>query len=256
MMDGLLETFLKQVLTKESVGTSGLSTRELDRFWNDFNHSEYRNDNKIDSFDDGPDLTLDDKLADIGHQVYQLVTSKGGKIFGAGGSRQTFILTSKLILKLAVNEKGLEQNKTEYEISQKFPNITAKVYKTGPEYYYIVSELVRPITNWDEFENLTKINWVVFRDIMSALAKTNSESLSTVVLSQKTLSQLTFLTAYQVKKFFKEPLVVSLFEVVKKGGLSIVDLQRVEHYGKTADGRIVLLDYGLSHDTWKKLYNR
>lgn len=244
----LFKEFITKALFVEGVGTSNLSTKQLDDLWNNFNHDDYREDNEY-SYDDGPDLTLNDKMADIRHVVNKLIESKGGKLFGAGSGRETYILTSKLILKLAMNEKGLEQNKTETSVNKQFPDLTAKVYKVGPESYYLISELVRPLRTPSEFESMSGIDdWYTFEKIIKVMAKYDDHG-----LDNETISVETGFPIDRIEKCLNQPFVQLLLNMCDKG-LAINDVPRIEHYGKTADGRIVLLDYGLSQDTWTNLY--
>ena len=51
-----------------------------------------------------------------------------------------------------------------------------------------------------------------------------------------------------------EPLVLEIQELMKVRGLAIGDLWVYDHWGKTADGRVVLLDYGLTDEIWNSHY--
>jgi hypothetical protein len=69
-------------------------------------------------------------------------------IIGVGSSRAVFKLSSKKVLKVAINGGGIAQNKVEYNSFAKHPNSKwiPKIYKVAEDYSWLVCELVRPLS--------------------------------------------------------------------------------------------------------------
>lgn len=51
-------------------------------------------------------------------------------------------------------------------------------------------------------------------------------------------------------------LLTGLVELKNKTGFNVDDLARLDHYGLTADGRIVIIDYGYNREIGRKFYDR
>ncbi len=237
---------------------------------------------------------------------------KPDTFMGKGSSRLVYRLDSKKVLKLAHDQKhdigaGIEQNKLEARISSQFPDILSRVYRMHPKGYYMVSELVRPVTSWNEVvqyfgvdpvdiipgkhtyyqvdQNLEKI-------IQAGVTEKKIPYFSVISLEQELKSFILnkgFLTHFledwlRYKKITLNPEIITkiqyqlnnlihfertgeprgtkqlmkttqgkqLVEISKM--LSYMDLLVVDHWGKTADGKIVLLDYGFDENIAKQYY--
>lgn len=78
------------------------------------------------------------------------------RCIGAGSSRQVFDLENGYVIKAAMNEAGLAQNKSEYEISA-YDNsyLFAKVIQVSGDYRLLIMEKARKIKNisyvWEYF---------------------------------------------------------------------------------------------------------
>ena len=134
---------------------------------------------------------------------------------------------------------GTAQNEEEVSIwtDSSTKDVIARVFDYGPGYIWIVSETVRPMQSEDEFEKLSHCN---FQDM--ALCVEDS------FRNQNKHSDLT-------KKI--EELNPRLFRGWKgllELGLEQSDLLRSDHWGKTSDGRIVVLDYGFTEKVWTNFY--
>lgn len=79
------------------------------------------------------------------------------RFLGSGATRSTFLLSSKNVLKIAKNSKGILDNKFEHMMSMdpKVQDIVAKVLQHNSKFTWIVSELVRPFRNATEFFDVT-----------------------------------------------------------------------------------------------------
>jgi hypothetical protein len=95
---------------------------------------------------------------------------------GEGSSRITFALSGGKVLKIAKNQAGLGQNETEVSVYTNSRNtqFITKIFDFAPDYKWIISELVKPISE-DKFEQLTKLSADEFKELLNS-----ATSLSTV----------------------------------------------------------------------------
>jgi hypothetical protein len=191
------------------------------------------------------------------------------EFMGKGSSRVAFILTTKRVVKLAINMAGIEQNKAEFEAYSKAgnKNAYAKVYQHDPKFNWIVSELVNPIRHENEFykkygfspetilffvrrnpssvEELDKVIKNTIKNYEALLAGENTDEGLHNILTKNIERYQSLLKQQQLKE-----LIVEL--ATKR--VDVSDLTTPGHWGKTADGRLVILDYGLNDEIWSKYY--
>lgn len=147
------------------------------------------------------------------------------KQLGRGSGRVVFMLNNRHALKISTDEIfGRDQNEAEVNVAT-YPNakpIVAKIYDFDPKYRWLVSEVVRQLTSEAEFEK-------------------------EIGMSPKNLAHL-LKDIPAAQRFYPEiiesPIVRAIIELVEIGVWEL-ELSRVEHWGKTADGRIVVLDSGV-----------
>lgn len=155
-------------------------------------------------------------------------------VLGTGSSRSAYLLRSKRVLKIALNEKGLAQNEAELDVftNPRSKPIVAKVYDADAHQRWLVSDLVRPVANVEEFKSLTGLDWVdefgplVSAGIQAGRAAPDSPALVKAIVD--TARENNLLSADIMQTDFS------------KG----VNKNTLGHWGKTPDGRVVLLDYG------------
>jgi len=159
---------------------------------------------------------------------------------GQGSSRIAFVLTPKKVLKIARNEKGVAQNKAELEVytDPATANMSTKIYETDDMGRWMISDLVRPINNVKEFENMTGVPWQEFVEDLTATIS---------AFARKSGLQL----RASAPKFTQN--VITMAEK-GKNRLKLADLTVLDHWGKTPDGNVVLLDYGFTEDVATKHY--
>jgi hypothetical protein len=237
---------------------------------------------------------------------------KPDTFMGQGSSRLVYRLDSKKVLKLAHDQKkdigaGIEQNQLEAKISSQFPNVLSKVFRIHPKGYYLVSELVRPVKNWDEITNYFGIDIknILVGESLPDKIKANIKQIISDGLVEKKINYFTFssleleimtfidnksfLTHYledwlrnrkmtvnseivnkiqyelnelihfertgesrgtkQLMKTIQGKQIVEISKILSYG-----DLLELDHWGKTADGKIVLLDYGFDENIAKQYY--
>lgn len=162
------------------------------------------------------------------------------KFLGIGSARQVFLLSSSKCLKIAINEKGVAQNKIEVNLytKTKHKNILAKIYDCDKKYNWVISELVRPI-NSQEFKTLT--HCYITTIVYAALALIKNKPI-----------QFGFDNEQDVET--QMPMIKDLSGIIKAHDLMYQEFDKEHAWGKTSDGRIVLLDYGITNKVYDKYY--
>lgn len=152
---------------------------------------------------------------------------------GTGSSRATFLLSGKHALKIALNEKGVGQNEAEMDVftNSKNSNIVAKVYDYDENSRWIVSDAVREFSDPKEFQQLTGTDWETF-------AKTVYD----------------WLGRKATKTMKPDGFTASVIKFAQANKMLPGDIEEINHWGKTADGRVVMLDYGQTEGVWNKHY--
>jgi len=155
---------------------------------------------------------------------------------GKGSSRRAFLLSSKYALKIAINEKGIAQNEAELDVftNPKSRAIVAKVYDADQEgNKWLISDLVKPLDSEEEFEQLTGVKWYLFSEqIRSHMQNRGADA-------QKL-----------------NPWVQAVIATARQNNLMHGDLRELSHWGKTPDGRCVLLDYGFNESVFQSHYSK
>lgn len=165
---------------------------------------------------------------------------------GAGSSRAVYAFSPGRVLKIALERgRGPAQNKAEVDVYTNpatRPIVTA-IYDEGANYRWIISDIVRPLAmdywseeeGYDDFKSLSGISW---RDLWRGIRVTDQRP------------------AYDEEeaRLAAHPLVKAVASLMKANDLLKADLERMDHWGKTADGRLVILDYGYTRDVRDKHY--
>jgi len=147
---------------------------------------------------------------------------------GQGSSRAAYLLSGRYVLKIAINKKGLAQNETEASVytNPKTKEVVAKIHDYDHDYKWLISDVVNPIKSEEEFEQISGEPWQEFIDGVWDDDK-----------PQTLLS-------------------IAARSTVKSNDLMFGDVDNVEHWGKTPDGRVVLLDYGFTGEVFDKYYSK
>jgi hypothetical protein len=174
------------------------------------------------------------------------------KSIGSGSSRFVFALTSTKVLKIAdpgwkQGEPGIAQNKTEVDIytDPKIKPIVTKIFDFDPEYKWIISEAVRPISTRIEFAQLTGCDL----QEMVELSKPDSELSEFERARRNYLKETIDKITPKCGRFIE-----AIRSLMQEGSLLKGDIEYHDHWGKTPDGRVVLLDYGFSKQVNEEYY--
>jgi len=156
---------------------------------------------------------------------------------GTGSSRKTFLLSSKYALKIAINKAGVGQNEAEIDVftNPKTKPIVSKIYSSGPNNSWLISDLVKPITDEKEFEKLAGVSWPEFQYFMN-IGYDNKQPDPDSPQFVKTVLNFAFSNN------------MMFGDLAGKGTM--------DHWGKTPDGRIVLLDSGFTESVAQAHYRK
>lgn len=146
---------------------------------------------------------------------------------GKGSARTVFRIGNRQVLKVGVGSKGLAQNQAELDV---FTNpaskpILARIFDYDRNGWWLIEELVRPLRNYDEFERLSGIDFDTFIQLISSTSGPRFHPSESISKGGQAFAH-------------------AVFKTVKAGRLEMGDVEELTHWGKTADGRVVLLDYG------------
>lgn len=209
---------------------------------------------------------------------------------GQGSSRITFALSGDKVLKIALNNAGIGQNEEEVQVYTRLHknDLVTKIFDFDPKYKWLVSELVKPFTSSAELENILGITLQSFLDIVYYAIRANSfrfeswkkekiqklqnnieradkniewygQSLDVEALENSKKIKSQYLRELEMLKQSNkdqviDKLIQNITNLVSTNNLVPGDLDIHDHYGRTVDGRIKLLDYGASRDVIRKYY--
>lgn len=190
-----------------------------------------------DAFDMKKFKSIDNREAALGY------ARKFLEMMGQGSSRAAYLLSGKYVVKVALNEKGIGQNRAEVDVytNPESQPVVAKVFDAHSQYLWVIAEVVRPIKATNEFESLSGVDWETFCEYVNKGIK------------GKHLDK-------GAPRFIRAVIQTALKNDLLKGDLAQQDFSHaasedvLDHYGKTADGRIVLLDYGFTGEVWSSHY--
>ena len=164
----------------------------------------------------------------------------------SGSGREVFKIDEEKALKLAYNIKGQAQNEQECSLSNDYmapESLMAKVFECEKDSKWLEMELCRPATSKD-FRDKFKIDYKNFSDILwyvGSEGKNKSDWAKEMLASFNEKDHWWF---YELEQFIGD------------FGYPIGDLTRKNSWGVTKDGRLVIVDYGLSSDVYSTHYQR
>lgn len=215
-------------------------------------------------------------------ELLKYASERLGPPIGTGSSRTVFVLSSNKVLKLAVDQHwtkegaGQAQNEAEVEVATnpKVRNVVARVLDYDSNFKWIISELTKPITA-KEIEHVLGIDVGLFSDLLQRiyLSKTFSKNVFDEAVrylfdyygKQLTWYDEEYIVAdlrrrqaalSNINADILKPVVTGILAMKTEFGFDVQDLMSHGHYGKTADGRLVVIDYGYTKNIGRKFYGR
>lgn len=160
-----------------------------------------------------------------------------GASFNAGSSRAVFEMPSKnTVMKAAISEKGLAQNKLEVEISKKHSLVVAQIINHAPDFRWIIAEKAIPLASKDEFQELVGLTpFTLSNAITRNQLRYVKQSLTKIGLA----------------------LVTGLEQLLLEIDLYGPDLSKPNSWGlvnRNGKNTIVLIDYGLTYELVQRFY--
>lgn len=206
---------------------------------------------------------------------------------GTGSSRIVFALSGGKVLKIARNKKGIAQNQAEIDVYLKLDQaglgqFVATIFDYDPKNTWVLAQIAKPFPETDDgeeqFEQASGISWAMFDSIAHRLGHFGMK-LANIYRDMKDSIQSN-INRYQDRddmstadeKYLNYNLerMENLEHAVKAnpkllkalefmlGTLKLAqgDVVKVDHWGTTIDGRVVLVDYGATMDVIHKFYQR
>lgn len=205
-------------------------------------------------------------IQDIADELIKLVKKYNLPYMGEGSSRIVYALSTGKVLKISLDERGLAQTEAEVDVwtNPSTKEVAAQVFDFDPDYYWSVMEIAKtfkdPYKNDENYQQslehelgIPTAYGVIFtiRHIVNELLSDRSDGLSYDILehveSQDLSSGQKAVLLNRIEKYIENPhpFVDKLIDLIRNNDLDQGDLVS-DHFGKTADGRIVLIDYGLT----------
>jgi len=171
--------------------------------------------------------------------------AQGLKLLGEGTARTVFLLNSTMVLKLAVNEAGREQNEMEARVKDctSIKGVFAKIFKASPNYDWIVMERAKLLASDTAFKQQTGLDVGKLRAVLTYWYAENMQSARHRQFEPPGYEQM-----------LQNPFVKMLIQIMKECDMLPGDFAKVSSWGITKDGRLVLIDYGLSKSIYMKHY--
>jgi hypothetical protein len=208
-------------------------------------------------------------IEDISYGLSQLAEKYDLPYMGRGSSRVVYALSTGKVLKISRDEKGIAQTEAEVSVwsNPSTKEVAAQVFDFDPDYNWSVMEIARtfevPYNDYNgslEHElGIPTAYGVVFeiRNIADALLSDRSDNLPEQITDK--LLELPrgqeIVLRKRLDKYLENPhpFVNKIVDLIRNNDLNTGDVVS-DHFGKTADGRIVLIDYGLSEDVAEQYY--
>jgi hypothetical protein len=190
-------------------------------------------------------------------EIHQYVKNSKLQFLGEGLGRQVYLLSSSKVLKLAGNEIGVMQNRDEVEGFKTFGSTgaVAKVHDSDSEYMWVIMEIAKAFQSEGQLKaetggldddfliafayelKLKRFPTGSFRLVMQNLRSAWQQMAQTHPVFVHRLKKLAGISSKGIE------LLQKLYLLLVKH--NVVDIARFDHWGTTADGRVVCVDYGI-----------
>jgi|TARA_R110000824_G_scaffold156963_8_gene330406 hypothetical protein len=173
------------------------------------------------------------------------------KRISSGSSRIVYAIDNEKVLKLAKNNKGLQQNEVEISYGQysDLDDIVAKIFDYENNNLWVEMELARKVSVAD-FKRITEFDFKIYS---MGIANYGNE-----VNQQKNKMKYPKLDSEITQSMWDDEFVKSIFSFIGSYDVPVGDLTRLNSYGivkRDGEDIIVIIDYGLTHDIYDSYYS-
>ncbi len=188
------------------------------------------------------------------HEVQEVAKAYLQEI-GRGGHRAVYRFGSGKVMKVALDDRGIGQNRAEAKVwhqLSKYENpLVTKVFDIDIMHkgLWITAEMVKPYGEGDGGEVVKNLGLdEYFEEIEELVDFCNHPE----KWRQTYLESMLQLPEDVVQSVLAHPIIKAIDEIIHKHGVLYGDLQSASHWGRTsATGRTVILDYGFTHEVWR-----
>lgn len=189
------------------------------------------------------------------------------KRIGGGSSRIAYKIDNEKVLKLARNKKGLAQN--EIEVEQGYDNyisdIVTNVFDFDEKYLWIEAEFAKKVTP-QLFKKYAGIDFDIYKLFIYDFYNRNTDnyeykSIRSYYKYNKKIEDDSLINEKieQIKEHMWEnnEFTYEILTYIGSYDVLIGDLQKIDSYGivkRNGGYTLVVVDYGLSPDLFKRLY--
>jgi len=183
-------------------------------------------------------------------------------LLGTGSSRAVIKDGDDRVIKFAINKAGMAQNSVEANpaLQSKYGDIVAKVYGRSPDNFWIEMDLAIPVEDRNEAdlwaERLGAGSYGMLARYVFEVFRLHKDSTDDFAEEEEALDHK--YPAFE--EIAKSPRVRQIIELMIEHGLTPGDLvpigsmAKCDGLGFTAEGRPIVVDYGLSFDVWEEYY--
>jgi mRNA-degrading endonuclease RelE of RelBE toxin-antitoxin system len=166
----------------------------------------------------------------------------------SGTSRIVYKIDETKVLKLAKNEKGVAQNKTEINFSEDYlwDMVVAKLFDYDEDGLWVEMELARKVTT-SIWNNIVGIPIDIFRDGTRFMEQQKG--------SLKTLYRLK--EPERMEELYENDFTSTILDLIANYDVGSGDFGKLSTYGLVnRDGKdeIVIIDYGLTNEVYDSYY--
>jgi hypothetical protein len=166
----------------------------------------------------------------------------------SGTSRIVYKIDETKVLKLAKNEKGIAQNKTEINFSEDYlwDMVVAKLFDYDEDGLWVEMELARKVTT-SIWNNIVGIPIDIFRDGTRFMEQQKG--------SLKTLYRLK--EPERMEELYENDFTSTILDLIANYDVGSGDFGKLSTYGLVnRDGKdeIVIIDYGLTNEVYDSYY--
>lgn len=205
---------------------------------------------------EGFDIRKLEQMDEAG-EIFHYMHEQRVPIIGEGSSRFVYKISPRFVLKLAIFDrvgKGRGQNQAEVEsyTDPETRHFLNRIYKFDDDYDWVIAELVKPIKTFAEFKGLMGIDFETFQSVVYGIRRYRE------IMGIKDEEDKEYIRTKLMERYAKHGLGLEFIDemmvLIGKLGQGTGDLAKLDHWGKTTDGRIVLYDYGFTKEVRLKHY--